>query len=160
MKSASSNDILGLPEFDDGEKIDNKCRNLSDEERWLIGFSVNQGSQRPKYTAGRMNFNYWKVDKRRIARDLYKIKHWKFVLGEYNSICNIKATWFIDPPYQSQHLYVHNDIDYDELKDWCNERVGQTIVCENSKATWLNFSSLTSLHGQRTTTTEVIWTNQ
>lgn len=159
LQKASSNDILSLPDFDDGELITSKCKYLCDEERWLIGFSVNQGSQRPKHTAGRMNFNYWSRDKIRIANDLYKIRHWNFVLGDYKCLGNIYATWFIDAPYQFQNRYVHNSVNYSELSKWCRSRNGQVIVCENSLADWMRFVPLVELHGQRTKTLEMIWTN-
>jgi len=159
LQKASPNDILSLPEFDDGEYFLDRCQYLCDEERWLIGFCSNQGSERPRHTAGRMNFNYWKNDKKRIANDLYKIKHWNFVLGDYHTVANMDATWFIDPPYQCQNRYVHNSIDYEELSVWCKSRKGQVIVCENSSANWMNFVPLTNLHGQKTKTLEMIWTN-
>ena len=106
-----------------------------------------------------MNFNSWSRDKKRIAKDLHKIKHWDIRLGNYNEIENIKATWYIDPPYQCQKLYRHNNIDYKSLADWCRSREGQVIVCENSKADWMDFKPLVELSGQRTRTLEVMWTN-
>lgn len=159
LKQANEKDILGLPDVKDGEFIGDKYKWLAPEERWLIGFSINAASPMPKHTAGRMNFNYWHRDKIRIANDLYKIRHWNFVLGDYSCLKNIKATWFIDAPYQFQKLYVNNDIRYGELSEWCKTRQGQIIVCENSKADWMEFSPLTKLSGQRTTTLEMIWTN-
>jgi hypothetical protein len=156
LQNASENDILSLPDVENAEFIGDKYSYLCQEERWLIGFCINNGSQRPKHTAGRMNFNSWSRDKIRIANDLYKIKHWNFVLGDYRSIKNIKATWFIDPPYKFQKLYTVNSINYDDLSVWCGDRVGQVIVCEQLGATWMDFSPLVSLSGQRTKTIEVV----
>jgi site-specific DNA-adenine methylase len=157
LQQASPNDILQLPDVESGEFIGDKYEWLCDEERWLIGFCINNGSQRPKHTAGRMNFNSWGRDKHRIANDLHKIRHWKLILGDYRTIANFPATWYIDPPYQFQHEYVHNNIDYTTLAEWCKSRQGQVIVCENSHANWMNFKPLISLYGQRTRTLEVMW---
>ncbi|MBT7009855.1 hypothetical protein HN960_05485 [Candidatus Peregrinibacteria bacterium] len=157
LQNASSKDLLSLPEVENGECIKHKHAQLCEEERWLIGFCINNASQIPKHTAGRMNFNSWSRDKIRISKDLFKIRHWNFILGEYSCIENITADWFIDPPYQFQNLYTHNDVNYSELDLWCKERKGQVIVCENSKGSWMEFSTLTELSGQRTKTTEVIW---
>lgn len=157
LQRAKPNDILKLPDVENGEYIGDKHKWLCEEERWLIGFSINNGSAMPKYTAGRMNFNSWGRDKIRIANDLYKIRHWEFIHGDYKDLDNVVATYFIDPPYQFQKAYVHNAINYEELREWVKYRMGQVIVCENSFATWMDFSPLTKLSGQRTTTTEVMW---
>lgn len=157
LQQASSADILKLPDVKNGESIENKHRWLSDEERWLIGFSINNGSAIPKHTAGRMNFNSWSRDKIRIAKDLYKIRHWKIIHDSYDSIKNIKATWYVDAPYQFQKLYAHNDIDYEKLSKWCKSRKGQLIVCENTHAKWMEFTPLLTLNGQRTKTTEAVY---
>lgn len=159
LKQANSKDILKLPDVENGEYIGNKYKWLSQEERWLMGFCINNASPMPKHTAGRMNFNSWNKDKIRIANDLYKIRHWKFVLGDYKCLNSIEATWFIDPPYQFQKLYVHNKINYRDLSEWCKDRKGQAIVCENYLANWMDFSPLTVLSGQRTKMMEVIWTS-
>ena len=73
----------------------------------------------------------------------------------------MEATWFIDPPYQyGGNHYVVNDVDYHELAAWCKQRKGQVIVCENTKATWLDFTPLTRITGQRVKTTEAVWTKE
>jgi len=159
LQQAKPEDILKLPEVENAEYIGNKYQWLCDEERWLIGFCINNASPSPKHTAGRMNFNSWKRDKIRIAKDLYKIKHWNILLDDYKNLKNEIATWFIDAPYQFQKQYVHNKIDYTELKEWCLLRSGQIIVCENTSGSWLDFKPLIKLSGQRTQTIETIWTN-
>jgi hypothetical protein len=157
LQQAKPEDILKLPDVENGEFIGDKHKWICEEERWLMGFCINNASPTPKYTAGRMNFNSWNRDKIRIANDLYKIKHWKFILGDYQSLDNVVASYFIDPPYQFQKLYKHNSINYEELSKWIESRMGQIIVCENSFANWMDFTPLTQLSGQRTTTTEVMW---
>lgn len=157
LQQAKPEDILKLPDVENGEFIGDKYQWMCNEERWLMGFCINNASPIPKHTAGRMNFNSWNRDKANIARDLYKIKHWKIFCGEYNNIENKIATWFIDPPYQFQKQYHHNKIDYSYLAEWCKNRLGQTIVCEQSTGTWLDFKPLVVLSGQRTRTMESMW---
>lgn len=159
LQQAKPEDILKLPDVENGEFIGDKHKWMCDEERWLMGFSINNACATPKHTAGRMNFNSWSKDKIRIARDLYKIKHWKFVLGDYRCLKNTNATWYIDAPYQFQKLYKKNNVDYSSLSEWCKSRKGQVIVCEQSTADWMDFKPLVQLSGQRTRTTESIWTN-
>lgn len=164
MQQCSPEEIIRLPELKDGQKIDtlNNYKYLSDEEKWLIGFSSNQGGAFPFKTAGRMNFNYWHKDKIRIANDLYKIKEWNIINESYENCDNIKATWFIDPPYQfGGHRYKFSNkyIDYVFLKEWCESRNGQVIVCENSKADWMKFDPLVQTNGQKHKTMEVVYIN-
>lgn len=157
LQSASEKDILQLPDIEYQEKIPSS---LSDPEKWLIGYCIARGGKRP-CTKGH-KFNNWKDDKVRIARDLYKIKHWKIILGDYKDLENEEVTWFIDPPYQLKgvtYSFGSNSIDYDSLGLWCRERIGQVIVCENLGATWLDFMELKSFTGAYKKNTEVYWTN-
>lgn len=72
---------------------------------------------------------------------------------EYNS--------FIDPPYEvGGYKYKHSEIDFVDLAEWCKNRNGQSIVCENTKATWLPFKRMVEMSGCQTTTTEAIWSNE
>lgn len=154
--SASENDILSLPNMD---KLGDDLRDmtlLSDVEKWLIGFCIGRGSARPRNKCGQ--FNSWPKDKIRIAKQLYKIRHWKIVKNDYTCIGNFKATWFIDPPYQVQvHRYSKQILDYDKLSSWCQEREGQVIVCENEGGKWLPFKPLIVNNGISKTTTEYIY---
>jgi 16S rRNA G966 N2-methylase RsmD len=100
--------------------------------------------------------------KKRIANDLYKIRHWKIKQGDYRDIPNESATWFIDPPYQNGgHKYTQGNgaIDFHRLAEWCKERQGQVIVCENTKADWLPFWRMKDLNGAYSKTAEAIWCN-
>ena len=102
------------------------------------------------------------ADLKKIAKQLYKIRHWEIKLGSYDEIENVEATWFIDPPYEfGGHEYKcsNENIDFDKLAEWCKERNGQAIVCENTKATWLPFKPMKEMQGTMFKTTEAIWSN-
>ena len=89
-----------------------------------------------------------------------KIKHWQIIKGDYRDIQNIEATWFIYPPYKVQiHGYNCKIENYEMLAEWCKQRNGQIIVCENENGDWLPFQPLKKLNGINKQTTEYIWTN-
>lgn len=163
LQQCSSNDILSLPNIDRGKTVDDFQWDCI-EQKWLIGFIIAAGVSSPRKTPSkwrttiRPNGQRYKLQE--IAKSLYKIKHWKFVLGEYSCLENVQATWFIDPPYQygGQHYKV-NGVNYSELSDWCKSRKGQVIVCENEQADWMNFSPLISMQGVKFKRMETIWTN-
>lgn len=150
---------MSLPDLNIGDNIDN-FPNLCQEERWLIGFCINSASAVPKKTAQKRT--QWNRSKIEIANNLYKVKHWKAFVAEYKDIKDeCIATWFIDPPYQYGGIYYrynNSKLDYSDLAEWCQTRIGQVIVCENDKADWLPFTPLAELHGQLHTTKEVIYT--
>jgi len=96
---------------------------------------------------------------RQIAATLPEAKRKVTVIeGDYLEAPDVEATWFIDPPYQvngsgSEHTwfpqgmgYGHgcrsSDLDFAALGEWCQSRQGQVMVCEQSGATWLPFTSL------------------
>lgn len=164
IKDANENNILKLPILDKGESLnDNKYQYLTNEEKYLIGFYLNPGSSMPKKSPG--HYCAWNnKNKSKIIEDLSKIKHWNIYNKSYKDIDNIKATWFIDPPYQGNggkyYKYGNKKIDYDELKNWIMSRKGQVIVCENSEANWMDFKPLTTIKGQKHKTNEVIWTKK
>lgn len=155
---ASRNDILNLPDLNTGDNIDTFTQ-LSEEEKWLIGFSINPGSAMPKKTARERSV--WKRHKLFIADNIYKVAHWSVGLKDYRDIdYNINATWYIDPPYQfgGQYYRMNNSkINYSDLSEWCKSRDGQVIVCENTKGTWMDFKPLVELNGQLHKTTEAMW---
>ncbi len=163
LQSCSKNDILNLPDlYKLGKGFDLKTLNLSEGELLFLGFNAAVSSTTPRFKIsifaaeqGGMQ-TYFK----RVADNIWKIKHWDIQLGNYENIPNEEATWFIDPPYQfGGHAYVENKINYTELKEWCKGRNGQTIVCENTKADWLPFKPMTELEGSMFRTTEAIWSN-
>lgn len=166
LQVCSQKDILSLPKLKGGDNLDNFNFDCI-EAKWLMGFMVQQGVNAPRKTASRV-FGGGNIertiesDKKRIASNLYKIKHWKIILGDYWRIDNQKRTWFIDPPYQFGGEYYHSSVnnkhlEFSKLADWCMERNGQVIVCENSKADWMDFQYLSDLNGSKNKTKEVIW---
>jgi hypothetical protein len=160
LQNTTKEQILSLPEMNYKDKIDDH-EYLTQEEKWLIGFNINGGSAQPKKTT--MKFNVWNRVKLQIADNLHKIKHWEIIQGDYHDLENEEATWFIDPPYQYGGQYYRHgnkNMDYTELGEWCKSRNGQIIVCENTKADWLDFQPLKKMKGSIHTTTEAIWENK
>lgn len=129
-----------------------------------MGFMVQNGTGAPKKTVSSVG-NFGQAierDKKRISENLPKIKHWTIRLDSYTNLPNEECTWFIDPPYQfGGHAYKESNKgwDYQILSKWCQSRLGQVIVCENTKANWLPFFPIGSLSGSKFTTTEAMWCN-
>jgi site-specific DNA-adenine methylase len=167
LQLCSNNDILSLPKVSAGDNLKD-IETLSLEEKTLMGFLINPGSSTPKNVVSR-TFGNGKMEERverdkiSIASNLHKIKHWKIIQGDYTCLENIEATWFIDPPYQFGGQWyktsVNNShIDFSSLADWSRSRNGQVMVCENSKANWMDFKFLSDMSGSKYKTKEVIWT--
>jgi site-specific DNA-adenine methylase len=169
LQQCSRKDILKLPQPKQGETLNDYTFDC-EEAKLLMGFIVQFGVATPGLTPSatkinkgshsRSNFMNYTIN--RIASDLYKIKHWKIMLDSYEQLENESATHFIDPPYQfGGHKYKHSNknIDYNHLAQYCQGRTGQTIVCENTKATWLPFTPMMSQHGSAGNNNEAIWSN-
>jgi len=158
LQEASIKDILGLPILKKGQCLNSEEFNyLSNPEKWTIGLYLNPGSSVPKKSPG--NFCDWDEKHRLLlSSELYKIKHWTIKNESYENCENIKATWYIDPPYNNKagKYYTNNKIDYEYLSEWCKNLHGQIIVCENEGAEWLPFEPLVSLKGQKHNRKEVM----
>lgn len=164
LQQCSENDILSLPKFKGGESI--KGIKWDCEAQGLfMGYMVGRGLATPQYkvspfVASEKQYHF-EFTYKRIASELFKIKHWDIILGSYDDLENNNATWFIDPPYQfGGKYYKERNIDFNNLSEWCKSRNGQVIVCENTKATWLPFNPLSQIQGCLHKTTEAIWTNE
>ena len=160
LQKCSEKDIINLPRLEKGQDI--RQLNVSDEEKMFLGMCAGIASHIPRHTVsshaaeqhGRKNQYV------RIADNLYKIRHWEIRLGSYEELDNEPATRFVDPPYQfGGQTYIHSNIDYTALRKWCESRNGQTIVCENSKANWMDFKPMINLHGAMSDTIECVWSN-
>lgn len=162
LQQVTPRDILSLPVIERCDRVSNH-KYLSNEERILLGFLVKAGSSSPRNTPGTLNGIDVKHDLLRISKNLFKIKHWEIRLGSYDDIPNSEATWFLDPPYQyggEYYIKSNKQIDFNALANWCKERIGQAIVCENTKANWLPFIPMKRIQGSDNTfTTEAIWSN-
>lgn len=153
LQRCSPHDILKLPVLKQGENLDNFAFDCI-EAKWLMGFLVTTGAAQPcktatfRATTHRPNLMPYSIN--RIANSLHKIKHWNIICGSYQEAPDVEATWFVDPPYQvgGQH-YQHSKIDYNDLLQWVYGRQGQTIVCENTKATWIDVQPLRAIKGSQ-----------
>jgi len=147
------------------------------EARWLVGFWLGRASHGPRRTLsawgrdGRWPMCFWGESIReRIARQVEYIRHWKVHHTSYENfyppvLKHVKATWFVDPPYERQGKYYNGEaLNYPALAEWCRERRGQVIVCENEGAKWLPFKPFrtaraNSSRGKGRVSHEVIWTS-
>ena len=163
LQQCSVADIKKLPRLERGQKIPDE---LSEIEKLFMGFIVADGASSPQSKTTNFSSNPQKVSARldKIEKQLFKIKHWEIKLGSYDEIENQNATWFIDPPYEYGGQYYkesNRTINYSALAEWCRTRNGQVMVCENTKAGWMEFKKMITTKGQKPEmTTEVIWSNQ
>lgn len=161
LQRCSANDILKLPLLKQGDKIDRKDFDCIEQAN-LFGFILQNGVSSPMLTCSKWGEVVMKKQIKDIAANLFKIKHWHIQTKSYEEIENELACWFIDPPYQvggNKYKFSNKLIDFEYLSGWCNERLGQVIVCESSAATWLPFVPLARNNGIRSTKTEMIYTN-
>jgi hypothetical protein len=144
-------EIMGLPDLPNvGDCVDDY--DLPQEAKWLIGFWLNRGSAQPKksrtaYSArtDRAQLNWSPRAKERIAAQLPLIGGWTVRNASYDTAPDVRATWFVDPPYGDKGKYYRVGFsDFEVLGSWCETRRGRLIVCERDDATWLPFSPLGS----------------
>lgn len=161
LQNASSKDILGLPALKNKEDI--RDYNLSEDELNFCRFHIGAGLAAPQWLSSSMcTYDMQKKSLKRISENLFKIKHWNIKLDNYLDLKDEECTWFIDPPYQfGGHKYKESNknIDFNELSNWCKNRSGHVIVCENTKATWMDFKPMVQMQGAMFKTTEAIWSN-
>ncbi len=170
LQQCSPKDILSLPQPKQGQTLDDFTFD-NEAAKLFMGFVVHYGAFSPgkKPCAMKLNpgshsrGNFMNHTIQRVSKNLHRIKHWEIVHGCYQDIPNQEATWFVDPPYEfGGHKYIHSnkEINYPELREWIMQRQGQVIVCENTKATWMDFKPIKKHRGSSKTTTEAIWTNE
>lgn len=149
----SASEIRALPDVREHVDEIGSCA----EARSLVGFWLNKGSAQPclrpsawmrEKTRPR---SYWGPEIReRIASQVEQIRHWRVICGSYSDAPDIRATWFVDPPYQiaGKHYKHGSDaIDYSALGRFCVTRLGQVIACENDGARWLPFAPFATIKG-------------
>ena len=165
-------EILSLPNIEVDQLVSDL--HVCQEARWLIGFWVNKGSAAPcnrpsTWMRSQIGAPYWWGEsiRERLARQIPAIRHWKVAHGDYVDAPDVKATWFIDPPYQRAGVYYRkgsDEIDFMHLGAWCQSLKGQVIVCENEGADWLPFRPFRDIQSNPSKkgsklSREVIWTN-
>lgn len=167
LQQASEKDVLGINRILVPHKKADEYEFDSIGEKLLFQFLIKKAPERPSLkVTDRVAIdrpNYLNFSLKRIASQLFKIRHWNIKLGSYEDIENEAGTWFIDPPYEfggacypmsSRHL------DFKLLSKWSLEREGQIIVCENMRATWLPFVPLKNMKGSLGFSAEAIYTNE
>ena len=163
LQTCSKKDITSSPILKEGDTLDSFHFDC-EEQKIFMGFLTAQGVAKPQnkatFRATTHRPNWIKYSLNRISNDIEKIRHWDIVHGDYECVRNIKATWFIDPPYVKGGEHYpegSKNINYEKLSKWCKERNGQVIVCENQDAEWLPFSPLKKMKGSRKSLMESVW---
>lgn len=166
LQKCSYNDIINLPRLTKG--MDIRTLSLSEDELNFVGFMAGVAQGCPRMIVSpfaAIHFEESRQSKyKTVADQLHKIRHWVIKQDSFENIPNDTATWFIDPPYQygGQHQYKHGNkqLDFIKIASFCKERKGHVIVCENTKADWLDFVPLKKIQGAANSfTTEAIWSN-
>jgi len=151
LQQASHQDIDNLPDLQPGDDIRN-FTTLSQVEKDLLGFACGVAVAIPqhRYTGWSAEADRCRRLKVAVKKHLDRIRHWKITCLDYKDMENVRGTWFVDPPYQSQgYYYPFHSIDYKALGCWCQERNGEVVVCEQSPADWLPFTSLLKTSGNQ-----------
>lgn len=144
---------------------------IPQEARWLIGFWLNKGCASPCKTPSlwmreglRPNSFWGSVIRQRVADQQERIRHWRIFNTSFETIPDMRATWFVDPPYQNvvgRH-YRYSTVDFTRLGEWCQSRDGQIIVCEQEGADWLPFTFFRSIKANeggngKSVSREMVW---
>jgi hypothetical protein len=143
--SVSADEVMSLP-------LDlSRIENLSRPAQMLIRFWCARGRVRPARFAsswmksGRHPHSFWGESiRRRISEQVEKIRHWRVIEGDYSSAPDVRATWFIDPPYVGSRHYLARVQDFGDLGRFCLSRRGLVITCEQEGAEWLPFVTFRS----------------
>lgn len=153
----SEKEFLSLPMIDFDKSVDDY--DICQEAKYLIGYFLADGRGIPSKTHTSRSIkkiivspdarNRWTHSKiEQIVNQLQYIRHWTIEQKSYELIENEDATWFIDPPYQlagKNYKESSKNIDFTHLANWCKERQGEVIVCENDGADWLPFTYFSKL---------------
>lgn len=163
-----STELLSLP--DHVESVDD-LRRAPEEARWLVGFWLNTAQTYPSNApstwarSGRWPGKFWGERVRgMLARQVRFIRHWRVECSSYETVPDVEATWFVDPPYCGPpgayyRRWKLHATQYPGLADWCRARHGQVVVCENYGAPWLPFRFLANAAALKGRSVEAVWTN-
>lgn len=163
-------EVLRIPYV---ESVDDLPAWVPQGARWLVGFAMNAATvtpcnilsagRRKMASMGRRYEGWSDAHRESVARQVPLVKHWRIIEGEYTEAPDIKATWFIDPPYQGAGKYYPSQpSNFRDLGLWCQGRKGQVMVCENLGADWLPFVPFVNAKSAMRSGTpnrEAIWTN-
>jgi hypothetical protein len=145
LKEASALEVMSLPRPKQGDDL-RTYRYLCQAERDFLAFVCLPGDSYPRNI---LNFVEWlgpaRINNRikYAAERVERIRHWRITNMDYREMETPEASWFVDPPYQEvKHAYREHKIDYPHLAEWCERLPGEVVVCEGSKATWLDFRPL------------------
>jgi site-specific DNA-adenine methylase len=143
IEEATSLTISHLPDLEIGEK--------SSEFLHIIHAATKMAFHYKTIKVTPVLARNWEISKRYIAENLFKIKHWRMITGDYTLAPNLEATWFIDPPYKKDagngYRYGSKLLDYKKLAEWAKNRKGEVIFCEGHCGDYLPFKPLLDLKG-------------
>jgi len=159
--------ILRLPLLEPGDSVWDL--DISESAKLFLSCCVNTSQFRNRLTSWKngQNDGLWGAKWReKVASQVELIKHWKVTNLQYWQLPNLRATHFIDAPYQGldEHYRASKQapIDYAHLGRWARSRDGQVIVCERVGADWLPFERLGifgAVRGKKTCE-EAVWVSQ
>lgn len=143
IEAATPQEIMSLPELKPGEK--------SSEFLHIIHAATKMAFKYKTIKVTPILARNWEISKRVMSKNLYKVKHWTIICGDYSAAPDIEATWFIDPPYKNQpgmgYKFSSALINYEALAVWTQERRGEVIFCEGEYGDYLPFEPLLNLKG-------------
>jgi len=161
--SASEDEIANLPIFKAGEFV-SYPKNIHAQRflRMQHHRGRSDGHERAgSFLKGR-NERDAQASIMRVASSVKYIRNFEIIEGGYHLAPDIKATWFVDPPYQhaggNSYAYGPDRIPYDDLARRVKQWRGLKIVCEGKDADWLPFRFfLRQQGGQSTAPAEYIY---
>jgi site-specific DNA-adenine methylase len=143
IKDAKPKDIKALPHLEIGDK--------SSEFLHILHAATKMAFHYKTIKVTPILARNWEISKRYMAENLFKVKHWKMICGDYTLAPDVEATWFIEPPYKKDsgkgYRYSSDLIDYNYLANWAKERKGEVIFCEGIHGNYLPFKPLLNLKG-------------
>jgi site-specific DNA-adenine methylase len=156
---ATEKDIRSIPvDFESFDEL-----KIPQEAKWFVGFWCDMSKGKPaecwpNWVNEKKGYYQglgvlWSAKAReRVARQVRGVKDWEIHCADYRTAPNIKAQWFVDPPYayspneadpenkfRISNQYGEHAIDYKELAKFCRSRKGHAVVCERLGAEWLPF---------------------
>src|SRR3546814_20398309 len=79
----------------------------------LIGFWLNRGSATPKRSrtaysarADKAQLNWGERARERVAETVVHLRTWTVIEGAFAEAPDIRATWFVDPPYVDKGRFI------------------------------------------------------